>query len=113
MPLATVCISRSSRYWRDRIRSYRVILDDGQIGLIGSGETRDFIIEVGKHDLRLKIDWTHSQKIQFDIDEGELVQFKCQPNGNTFTGLIDLARTVRRHPRPYVNLWQVSTYKSE
>jgi len=112
MPSATVCISRSSGYVRDRIRSYRVILDNGQIGLIGSGETHDFTIEAGSHDLNLKIDWTHSQKIQFDIEEGELVQFKCQPNGNTFTGLIDLVRTVGRHPRPYVNLWQVSNNKS-
>ena len=113
MNFATICISRSSRYWRDRIRSYRVILDDGQIGLIGSGETRDFVIEAGRHDLRLKIDWTQSQTVQFDIDQGELVQFKCQPIGNTFTGLIDLVRAFGRHPRPYVNLWQVSSDKSE
>lgn len=62
----------------DRLRSYRVELDGKIIDQIKDGEFKSFDVGPGKHSLRLKIDWARSNKVVFEMEEGEDVDFVCR-----------------------------------
>jgi len=46
--------------FNDSLRKYKVILDKTCIGDVSNGETKEFNISQGKHELYLKIDWCQS-----------------------------------------------------
>lgn len=75
-------IHRESRF-RDRLRKYRIFLDDIYIGDISHGEMKEFDIEPCHHTVYLKIDWCRSNKQDFDISPDELIEFDC---GNSMNG---------------------------
>lgn len=72
-------IIRDSMY-ADRARAYAVILDQRKVGEIWDGESREFPISEGSHDLRLKIDWCGSRSIGFSASPDELVVFRAGSN---------------------------------
>ncbi|ADL53846.1 hypothetical protein [Clostridium cellulovorans] len=62
---------------RDKMRSYKIILDNKFFGEIKSGEIKRFNIATGKHRIYLKIDWCRSNKLDFYISNDEVVELKC------------------------------------
>jgi hypothetical protein len=76
---ASITISRDSGY-ADRLRAYRVVVDDSEVGTLNNGESKTFSIEPGPHALVLKIDWCSSNTVRFDLPENGSVQFKCGSN---------------------------------
>jgi len=104
---ASIRLTRKRGHTRDRIRSYRIILDDIDRGSIKEGRSLDFGVEPGSHVLQLKIDWTRSQQIQFDVGVDEVISFECEPNGRTIATLIDSIRAIGKHGRPYIKLSRV------
>jgi hypothetical protein len=60
----------------DIFRSYRMLMDDIQIGVIGRGKRFEFRADIGRHSLQLKIDWCVSNKVSFDLSE-EGVSLVC------------------------------------
>jgi len=86
---ASITISRDSGY-ADRIRSYRVVVDDSEIGTINNGDSKTFSIEPGAHQLVLKIDWCSSNTISFELPPSAAVHFECGSNlrgVNLFLGI--------------------------
>lgn len=69
-------IKRKTR-WDDRLRKYKIILDEEKIGTIRLKETFEYRLTPGKHTLYLKIDWCRSNKVEFEIQENETLTFKC------------------------------------
>jgi hypothetical protein len=59
-----------------KLRAYKVILDGNEIGELGNGELKRFMIPEGKHTLHLEIDWLTSEVIPFDIAD-KTITFEC------------------------------------
>ena len=68
-------IKRDSGY-ADRLRAYKVVLDEKVIGEIKNGQEVAFEIPKGSHQLYLKIDWCRSNIINFDADDSD-AGFEC------------------------------------
>ena len=77
-----ITISRKRGY-ADKIRKYKVIVDNNYLGTINAGETKDFEVPPGKHTIYLKIDWCRSNKLDFNLSENEVIEFDC---GSSLTG---------------------------
>lgn len=67
----------------DKKKSYKVMIDEHQIGVIHDGQTKTFDLPAGEHIIYLKIDWCRSKKLKFAIEEGQTVEFDC---GNALKG---------------------------
>jgi hypothetical protein len=77
--LALLKIVRDSGY-ADRLRAYKVVVDGNTAGEIRNGETKEFPVSSGQHDLSLKIDWCGSKTIRFTIADGEMLTFDAKSN---------------------------------
>jgi hypothetical protein len=75
--LALLKIVRDSGY-ADRLRAYKVIVDGNISGEISNGETKEFPVSSGQHDLSLKIEWRGPRTIRFTIADGEVLTFERQ-----------------------------------
>ena len=63
--------------WADRLRKYKVILDEEEVGSIGPRGTFEYPINPGLHTLYLQIDWCRSEKLEFESQSNEILKFKC------------------------------------
>ncbi len=86
-PGATIVISRKRGGWRDRARSYLVMLDDQQVAKIRHGQRIDLPVAPGQHKLFLKIAWCQSRSFTFVARSGEAVEFQCEPGGSSAAAL--------------------------
>ena len=75
-------INRINKY-PDRMRNYKVVLDNNCLGEVGGGETKIFEVAQGKHTIYLKIDWCRSNKLDFYVSENEVLEFDC---GSSISG---------------------------
>jgi hypothetical protein len=75
-------IKRDSGY-ADRLRAYKVILDEKVIGYIKNGQDVFFEVSKGTHQLYLKVDWCRSNKINFESNDRD-IEFEC---GSSLRGL--------------------------
>jgi hypothetical protein len=57
MAAARIRVRREPGGWRDRTRSYRVVLDGAVAGSVKRGESITVMTDAGHHELHLKIDW--------------------------------------------------------
>lgn len=74
LTMSFIRISRDSGY-ADRIRLYRILLDNQQIAELRNGETKEIPISAGSHCIAAKIHWCGSQPIHFSISAGEILTF--------------------------------------
>jgi len=101
---AILVIKRSDEVRKDRVRAYRIMLDDNELGRIKAGSTEKFVIQTGNHSLRLKIDWTGSPDVSFEIGESETIEFECEPNKNRWGALADLIMSARPDSQSWIRL---------
>lgn len=66
--------------WTDRIRSYHVVVNGEKVGEIKNGESKNFDIAPGTHEMMIKIDWCSSNLLTFDVKANEDVSFECGSN---------------------------------
>jgi hypothetical protein len=66
--MTKLIIKRTSE-WNNLIRNIGIYLDGKKIGVIGNGQTKEFSIEPGKHQLQTKIDWCGSEVLTFKVSE--------------------------------------------
>jgi hypothetical protein len=96
---ALLLLSRKNAKWRDRLRSYRVILDDDEVARIKRGQDLELPVSAGRHQILLEIDWCSSPTVEFDAQPGEVIRFVCEP------AEADQARTAVMHAlATYINL---------
>lgn len=84
---ATIVISRKRGGWRDRARSYVIMVDSNPIRKIKHGQRVELPVPHGQHELFLKISWCTSRSITFDALPGAVIEFFCEPGGPAFAGL--------------------------
>ena len=60
-------LTRGSSY-ADRIRAYKVFIDDVYRGDIKANETIDYAVNNGNHVIYAKIDWCGSNKVDVNIN---------------------------------------------
>ncbi len=87
---ATIVISRKRGGWRDKARSYVVMVDGNPISKIKHGQRVELPVPPGRHELLLKIAWCSSQSLTFDAQPGTVIEFFCEPGGPASAGLQDV-----------------------
>jgi hypothetical protein len=92
--MTTVQIRRQTNPYSDQGRRYRVLLDEREIGSLKWGEVGEFPVDPGTHTLRLKIDWTGSPAMAFELDEGQVAQFVCRPQRSMVAAVYSLIRSI-------------------
>ena len=83
---ATLILERTLGGWRDRYRSYEVIVNGRLRGELARGEQRSFEVEAGEVEVYLKIDWCKSRAVRLIVNQGSGVRLECQPR-NILTAL--------------------------
>jgi hypothetical protein len=66
--MAKLRIERSSEL-NNKARDFGLYVNGDKIGTISNGETKEFDLKPGKHQLMAKIDWCQSQTLEFDLPE--------------------------------------------
>ncbi|APG65018.1 hypothetical protein LPB136_06450 [Tenacibaculum todarodis] len=68
--MTKIIIERSSE-WNNKAREIGIYIDREKAGTINDGETQEYEVENGKHEIFAKIDWCRSQKIELNTIEGK------------------------------------------
>jgi hypothetical protein len=76
---SSIKIKRNKK-WGDSLRSYQIVLDGEHAGIIFENQSISIAIEPGHHSLRMKLDSSGSEEINFDINRGEGIRFECKNN---------------------------------
>ena len=82
-------INRAAEF-RDKIRNYKIILDNTYCGDVKSGETKGLEVTPGNHTIYLKIDWCRSNKIDFYVLDNETIEFECGNSMNNWRIFISI-----------------------
>ena len=75
--MGKVRIHRSNQ-WYGGVRDYKIFLDNEKIGEVGKGDTKEFTIPDGEHQLFAKLDWFETKKISLNVKKNEVkeINFK-------------------------------------
>ncbi len=84
---STIIIERTSQR-ANRMRSINIYDDKQLIGSVKNGETKEFSIAPGSHELSAKIDWCKTAPLKLTINPGEKITLSL---GSDLTGLKQLA----------------------
>ena len=106
MATARMILKRDSGY-ADRLRSFRVTLENEVIGSIANGQEATFDIEPGPHTLRLKVDWAKSNTVKFEIHPEQTMYFTCASRARGIKVLLTIFYTTIFSQR-YIKLEQIS-----
>ncbi|MEI2738519.1 MAG: hypothetical protein V9F01_07025 [Chitinophagaceae bacterium] len=68
--MAILKVKRKSE-WINRVRNIGIYLDGVRLGTVSNGETAEFEIAEGAHQLKAKIDWCRSNEESFTVSAGE------------------------------------------
>ncbi|MFD0975423.1 hypothetical protein [Salinimicrobium gaetbulicola] len=60
-----------SNQWYGGVRDYKIFLDNQKIGEVGKGDTKEFNIPDGEHQLFAKIDWFETEKVSLNLEKDE------------------------------------------
>ncbi len=75
------------RRWQDKVRSYRVFVDDLEIGTLKEQEELLVPVTPGSHYVHLKIDWCSSPQTHVYVPEGSTRTLSCEPTGPPIIGV--------------------------
>jgi len=75
--MAVIKIQRGSGYV-DKIRNYKVFINNEQVGIISEGEIKEYNVSPGTHTISTKIDWAGSKDIIVDLKENDVVNLKVE-----------------------------------
>ncbi len=68
-------------HYRDTIRSYQVQIDGQFIGNVRDSKTKTFTLRPGTYEMRLKLLWIHSPKVEVVLAPAGETHMVCGPNG--------------------------------
>lgn len=83
-------VTRDKSRSKDRRRPYQVFVDQVAVGELRRGETKDFAVTSGAHQLRVSIDAEYSDEWHVSMAGGEPVVFVCRSRGSRSDGHLDL-----------------------
>ncbi len=68
--MASIVIKRD-KGWADKLRGYKIFLNDEERGLLKQGEEIELNVEPGLYEIFGKISWCKTKKIKFEIKNNE------------------------------------------
>ena len=86
--MGAVTIKRVPGFYRDLLRAYTIEINGTKVGTINRGESHEFDVPPGQHEVRLKIDWCSSPAVTVDGESN--TRLVCKPGSNAFFGLFDI-----------------------
>lgn len=66
----------------NRLRAYRILVDDREIGVVKNGETFSATLAAGRHRVIAKIDWLKSAPLEVTCVAGTTAFVRCQTSGH-------------------------------
>ncbi|MGD1083570.1 MAG: DnaJ domain-containing protein [Verrucomicrobiota bacterium] len=75
-PAPHIIIRRGTSY-ADRLRAYKVVVDDVVVATLRAGKSVTLPVTPGSHRLQLRIDWCGSEELLFDAQDGAAIEFEC------------------------------------
>jgi hypothetical protein len=96
-----ITVRRETSY-PDRLRAYKVLLDDAAVATVRAGGSVTIPIAPGEHRLEILIDWCGSEALHFEALPEEHVAFACGSNMTGWRALFGIF-FVLFSPRQY--LW--------
>jgi hypothetical protein len=88
----TIVLTRARGGWRDRARSYAVMIDAHEVAKVRRGQRLELPVTPGRHEVYLFIDWCRSPTVTVHAQAGEIIQLFCEPAGPASRGLGDVTR---------------------
>ena len=86
--VGTLVVRRVESGSRDRLRAYKVLIDEREVGRLKRGQSATFELSPGCHTVQVVIDWKRSGS--FDVPGDADYTFRCGPGGGAFKALGDL-----------------------
>jgi hypothetical protein len=77
--MATIKIFRKKE-WRTRNTVVEIYMDEQRIGYIANGETKEFEAPAGHHQLKAKMGWYGSRKVNCTLYNKGIQSFTIYPN---------------------------------
>jgi hypothetical protein len=74
-----VVVRRVPSGWRNRLRRYKVLIDDREVGRLRPGELGRYEVAPGHHVLAVAIDRKSSRSFEVSGDGGDTLSFRCGP----------------------------------
>ena len=84
---ATLVVQRPSQVWRDRWRSYVVLVDGVRVGKIRRGGEIVMPVAPGTHRVEARVDWTGSAPVEVMLHAGESAVLAILPAGGSAQAL--------------------------
>ncbi len=75
--MSKIRIERNSE-WNNKVRKIRIYVNGIKVGAISNGETQQYQLEPGTHEVFAKIDWCGSQKLLLNLSENETTTLKLK-----------------------------------
>ncbi|MFC7445284.1 hypothetical protein C7H62_0513 [Mesoflavibacter sp. HG96] len=73
--MTKIRIERNSE-WNNKARAIEIYINGEKVGTINDGETQEYEVENGEHEIFAKIDWCRSPKIKLNLTENETKTLK-------------------------------------
>ncbi|MCA3071780.1 MAG: hypothetical protein ING77_04935 [Rhodocyclaceae bacterium] len=114
--MTTLLVRRAKVKWQDRVRSYRVIIDDNEVAQVANGAEVEVPVTAGKHIVQLKIDWCQSEALEIDVASGERQILECGPNVTPWLALLCITVSRKKYlwlrpaPSPFDQAFQRTAY---
>ncbi len=80
--MAHLRVERAADGYRDRFRTYAVVLDGRAVGRIKRGQAIEIAVSPGAHVAMLRIDWCASPHLTFSVSPGEVAVLACRSGGS-------------------------------
>jgi hypothetical protein len=68
--LAKIIINRKSE-WLNRLRAFKVFIDDKEVGAVKNGSSEEFVVEEGTHNVHIKFGLYKSISLTITLNKGE------------------------------------------
>lgn len=75
--MATIVIKRQGEF-QNMFNDFHIILDGKNIGTISSGQTKEFIVSSGQHELKAEVAWCSSPMVLVTLGEDEKREYVVQ-----------------------------------
>ena len=95
--LGEIVLRRESAARQDRLRPYRVIVDQKEVAKVGNGAEARIPIPPGEHVVQMQIDWCYSNALNVVVEAGQAQRLVCGPNATPLLGLLYITFLRRKY----------------
>jgi hypothetical protein len=85
------------------MRGFKILLDSKPVGAVADGETAEFSLDPGVHEVTAKIDWCRSPPVTISVEPGHVVELEVGCNQSPWGGL-GLVLSILFNPSDYLYL---------